>query len=557
MLGVVIASAAVGRPVSAQDASEVTRYLPARDRILLEKSDGTDTASEYYSTFGAQVWQSGPAAFGLGFGNRVDEINTNSWLRITDVTADGGGRVKARTSRLLQIRPSGFELRTLVADTGFFSFDPAIPVLPAGVRDSQQWTAAGTASVGTGRTVSARRPYAAKLRATVRDDGCVVISGELTLGTDSSPARDLTTWCPGRGIVATESVGVRSNAVTRPPRWQSLGRVPPDEAKPSLERDLTFVRRDLNTEPIFLYASVRPAVLPGPIVVYVNTPGGDLVARGWDDGKADPRWSAHPGGQVSSVEAIGRVVVAATTARAIVGYGDQGEFLWQAPLSDVSAVPIQRLGDLAVVAALDGTVTAFEAESGRVAWTARTPTEIRRPMVTDGSTLTVLDQAGNLLTIGTDGAVLHDFGTVPPEVFTVADGVAVVASRGDNYVRGYRLDTGEQLWRAQLPNTRRFVEAIGTTVVVGRPGELAGLRAVDGVQLWTKPVDPVLGLGQGGRLLVADRTTIRLLDGAGTELAAYPTEEPDLSFGAGPFFVAASRELFCFFGSAAYRSERR
>lgn len=555
VLGVVVAAAALGRPVSAQQASPAMAYVPASGgRVVLQNSDGTDTVAEYYSIFGAQSWQSGPRAF--GFGATYDELTSTTWVRIKELTADARGRVRARGSRLLAATPAGLELRTGVEGAESVSFKPGLPVLPAGVRDGQQWTAAGEVTLARDLTATAIRPYAATLRASARDDGCIAVTSELTLGSSGTPVRETSTWCPGRGVVATNARGTDAVAVERAPRWQSLGRAvavdPPD-----LGGGWNFARRDFNARPMALYASVRPVVLPGPIVIYVNSPGGDLVARGWPDGETDPRWSVHPGGQVTSVEAIGRVVVAATTERTVVAYGDQGEFLWRAALDDVSAVPIVRFGDLAVIAGLDGVVTAFEAETGTIAWTARLPTEIRRPMVTDGGTLTVLDQTGNLLTLGADGATLHEFETVPPEAFAVADGVAVVASRGDSYVRGYRLADGELLWRIHVPGLKRSMDALGGTVVIGRTDALLALRAADGVHLWTGPISPVRVLVQGDRLVVADRTTLYLLDAAGTELGSFQTQERDLSFGAGVSLVAGADELFAFFAQYAYRLEGR
>lgn len=555
VLAVVAAAATSGRPILAHEASAAMAYLPASgSRVVLQNSDGTDTVAEYFSTFGAQVWQSGPAAF--GHGADFDELSTSTWVRITEVGADAAGRARTRRTRLLAARPTGLELRVDVQDAGFAAFEPGLPILPAGVRDGQQWTAAGVATIGSGRTSSGRQPYAATFNVRAIDGGCIAISGEVTVGRDAAPRRESTTWCPGRGAVATERDGRMGTAVTRAPRWQSLGRVVADDP-PDLSGPWSFTRRELQVAPLVLHASIRPAVLPGPVVVYVNTPGGDLVARGWSDGETDARWSAHPGGQVTSVEAIGRVIVAVTTERTAAAYGHQGEFLWQATLGDVSAVPIVRFGGLAVVAGLDGTVTAFDAETGRVAWMARTPTEIRRPMVVDGNTLTVLDQAGNLLGIGPDGTVLHEFETVAPEVFAVADGIAVVASRGDSYVRGYRLADGEQLWRVHLSGSRRSIDAVGGTVVIGRTDSLVGLRVADGVQAWTKPIAPARVGVQGDRLIVADRTTLRLLDAAGTELGAFQTQEQDLSYGAGAFLVGGSGELFCFFGRFTYRKEGR
>ena len=555
VLAVVAAAATSGRPVLAHEASAAMAYLPASgSRVVLQNSDGTDTVAEYFSTFGAQVWQSGPAAF--GHGADFDELSTSTWVRITEVGADAAGRARTRRTRLLAARATGLELRVDVQDAGFAAFEPGLPILPAGVRDGQQWTAAGVATIGSGRTSSGRQPYAATFNARSIDGGCIAIGGEVTVGRDAAPRRESTTWCPGRGAVATERDGRMGTAVTRAPRWQSLGRVVADDP-PDLSGAWSFTRRELQVAPLVLHASIRPAVLPGPVVVYVNTPGGDLVARGWSDGETDARWSAHPGGQVTSVEAIGRVIVAVTTERTAAAYGDQGEFLWQAALDDVSAVPIVRFGDLAVVAGLDGAVTAFQAETGTVAWRAQLPTEIRRPMVTDGTTLSVLDQTGNLLTLDAEGRTVHEFETVPPEAFTVADDVGVVASRGDSYIRGYRLADGEQLWRIQQSGVKRSMDAFGTTVVVGTMDSLFSLRATDGARVWTKALTPVQVAVQGDRLLVADRTTLRLLDGNAAELGAYVTQEEDLSFGAGTFLVAGTGELFCFFGQAAYRRESR
>ncbi|MFT4218821.1 MAG: PQQ-binding-like beta-propeller repeat protein [Micropruina sp.] len=556
VVSVVIAAATSGRPVSAMDASTAMRYLPTDGRVLLENSDGTDTVTEYYSTYGMPIWQSGPAAMAVG--GTLDELRSNTWVRISELTADARGRVELRHTQLLAARPSGLELRTIMTDAGFMSFAPEIPMLPAGVHDGQQWSAAGTVMVGSGYTPKAEQPYSATLRAaTVRDGGCVAISSELTLGSVDTPIRDVSTWCPGRGIVATRSDDRSGMAVTRPPRWQSLSRVSAD-AKAALNRTWNFTRRDMNIPPLALYADVRPVVLPGPVIVYVNTPGGDLVARGWSDTGTDPRWHARPGGEVTSTLAIGKIVIAATTERTVVGYGDQGEFLWQAPLPDVSAVPIQRFGDLAVVATLDGTITAFEAETGRTAWTGQTPTEIRQPMVVDRDrdTLTVLDQAGTLVAFAPDGAVRHELAIVAPEAFTIAGDVAVVTTSTDSYVRGYRLADGEQLWRTHMIRSRHL-SAIGDTALVGTADELTALRASDGVQVWAKPIDPVRVGVEGDRLLVADRTTLRLLDAAGTELGAYATPEKDMSTGAGPLLSVEAGELFWFFGSAAYRWEAR
>lgn len=305
---------------------------------------------------------------------------------------------------------------------------------------------------------------------------------------------------------------------------------------------------------------VAPVVLPGPVVVYANNIGADLVARGWSDGVTDARWAAHPGGSITALLAIGRVVIAATTERALVAYGAQGEFLWQASLSDASEVPLTslvQLGTLVVVASLDGRVRAFDAETGALAWEQRLPNEVRLPMQVGAAGVTVLDQAGNLRTFGADGAVLHELEADPPESYGIVGDLVVVASRMDAIVRGYRISDGSLAWRTPVAGARNAIDAVGDVAVIRQSDNLLALRATDGGIAWSTPMRATTSAVRGATLLVADRTTLHQLDATGRSLGSWPTQEADLDNSSALGIIQTSTDVFLLYGSVAYRWERQ
>ena len=557
VLGLMTAAAVTGRVPDGRDASAAMAYVPASGtRVLLQGSDGIDEVDEYYTTVGISVTQSGPQAIGYA-AQGYQEFSSTTWVRISTLIANAEGTVSDRNTQVYAALASGLELRVAVWPDRFLSFSPGLPVLPAGVRDGQTWTAAGTATIGTGSTPSGRLPYVADFRAAAGEVGCTVISSTLTLvGPDQTTLTSSTTWCTGRGMTAGSDESRTLAAVQRAPIWQRLGRATPGPTS-TIGPAGNPTRVDLNgLPPMAITPRLPPVVLPGSVLVYANNVGGDLVARGWSDGKSDARWAAHPGGSITALLAIGRVVVAATTQRTLVAYGDQGEFLWQAAISDASQVPLTslvRLDALVVVATLDGRVRAFDAETGTPSWEQRTPNEVRLPMQVTDAGVTVLDQAGNLRTYAADGALLHELSVEPPESYAVAGSVAIVASRMDGVVRATRLADGSLAWRTPLAGARNEIRPVGDVAVIRQVDSLVAVRIGDGTLAWTRALRATTTAVRGTTLLVTDRTTLHQLDPAGTTLGSWPTQEADLDSGTALGIDQTTPELFLFYGAVGYR----
>ena len=558
-LVLVIASVVTGRPQSSWAASAAMAYVPpSGTRVLLQGSDGTDTVDEYFSTVGITVTQSGPTAMGYAADPQTEDFGAMTWLRVGELTADAQARVSDRNTQVLAVLPAGLELRVAAFPETFLAFRPGLLVLPAGVRDGQSWTSAGTAVVGGGGG-TAGEPYSAEFRASLDQRDCMAVTSALTIGSGSeaTSSSSSTTWCLGRGMTAT-SDGTRSaSAVDRAPVWQRLGRAVANTPA-TLTTGGTLERRDLaGPAPMSIGTRLPGVAMAGPVLVFPNNVGGDLIARGWDDGLTNARWFAHPGGDFTGLLVIGRVLVVATSTRRLVAYGDQGEFLWQAELPDVSSGALARQGGLLVVATLDGTVTAYDAETGAVAWRAGTPNEIKLAPVVTAAGVTVVDQAGNLRTFAGDGAVVHSFEVMAPESFTVLGGLAIVAARADNLVRGYSLDTGTVAWRTPVFSAREAVYPLADIVLIRQLDSVLALRVGDGAVAWSKAMIPTaITVLDSSRVLISDRTKLNLVDASGTVQASWATQEDDLDASPEPAISVRTGEVLLIRGSVGYRWKR-
>lgn len=563
VLTAMIAPAVAGGVDDGRAASAAMAYVPASgSRVVLQGSDGLDQVDEYYTTVGLSVTQSGPTAVGYAAEGGLAEFSSTTWVRVTSLLANAQAEIRERSTQVYAAQASGLELRVAAWPDRFLFFRPGFLVLPAHVTDGQSWTVAGTATVGSGAEPSGELPFAAEFRAAAGEPGCVRVDSTLTVGSggDATTATSSTTWCLGQGMTGGSDDSRTLTAVSRAPVWQRLGRAAQD---PVTTTGLTGqpTRQDLTGRPpMAITPRVAPVVLPGPVVVYANNIGADLVARGWSDGVTDARWAAHPGGSITALLAIGRVVIAATTERALVAYGAQGEFLWQASLSDASEVPLTslvQLGTLVVVASLDGRVRAFDAETGALAWEQRLPNEVRLPMQVGAAGVTVLDQAGNLRTFGADGAVLHELEADPPESYGIVGDLVVVASRMDAIVRGYRISDGSLAWRTPVAGARNAIDAVGDVAVIRQSDNLLALRATDGGIAWSTPMRATTSAVRGATLLVADRTTLHQLDATGRSLGSWPTQEADLDNSSALGIIQTSTDVFLLYGSVAYRWERQ
>ncbi|MEZ5128646.1 MAG: PQQ-binding-like beta-propeller repeat protein [Micropruina glycogenica] len=553
-LALFAASAVVGRPDDGRSRSPVMAYLPpSGTRVVLQTSDGKDEVDEYYTTVGMAFSQSGPSALGYGI-ESVEEAQTTTWLRVFVTIADAAGTEAERQTQLYAVKPTGLELRVAAWPDRFLMFKPGLLMLPAGVQPGHTWSVAGTAGLGSGAAVTLESPMSASFSATAAGDGCVVVAGDLSVGSGTAAVRSRSsmTWCQGRGAVAGSDSTRTVTAVQRPPVWGSAfqpserGPLPDPVAGGRLEgRDMTGL------PPMALAAGLPPVVLPGRVLVYPNQLNGDLVARGWDDGMVDARWAAQPGGSITGLLAIDRIVVATTSERRVVAYGDQGQYLWQATLPDAAEADPVRFGRLVVVGGLDGTVSAYDAATGTLAWRTHTPNEIRQPPVVTDSGVTVLDQAGNLLTLAADGSTLASFSTEPPESFTVRDGLVVVAGRTDGVVRAYRLPDGSIAWRTPVLGARNSLTPVGGVIVVQQNDNLRALRTTDGTDAWSKSLRPTALAALGDSLVVSDVSSVYRLGADGSTLATWPTDATNLDESFTGLDVGTS-DLFLLHNNQAY-----
>lgn len=555
--GLLVSAAVVGRPDDGRSASAAMAYVPASgSRLVLAGSDGSvpDQVDEWTTLVGLAALSSGPGAFLYASGDRgLEEIQANTWVRWSSDTG-APGRPVTRTGRLLAALPDGLELRVVSSTSGFAAFSPGILALPADP-DQKSWTSTGTVSRGSGGIqLTDVQPYVAELSSRPAGDGCVAVTSRIVVGQE--PAAVATdTWCRGRGVTATDEAGQVRAAVERTPSWTGGGPVTMP-APAALGGSWRFERRNLHGVRPLTYR-VRPAVLPGGLVVYENQSPGDLVARDWAAAEdADPRWVAHPGGTINSVVAVGPVVIATTTLRRVVAFGADGQYLWQVTLSDVSTVPMVALGSLVVVASLDGSLTAIDVATGTVAWQRSLPNEIRLPPVVDAGGVTVLDQAGNVCGFGADGTLRWQFKVSPPESFTVTGDAVVVASRSDRYVRSHRLPDGTLAWRTPVAGTRTALLPAGERVVVRTFDTLLALSGTSGAADWALDQRVTDAVVHDGQLLVTDRTALRRYDFAGRELGSFPTAESDLSSSPGAMITPTADGLYLFYNAYAYRQER-
>ncbi|MGC3952706.1 MAG: PQQ-binding-like beta-propeller repeat protein [Propionicimonas sp.] len=186
-----------------------------------------------------------------------------------------------------------------------------------------------------------------------------------------------------------------------------------------------------------------PVVLRDETAVVARYGSQDLIAvdPGWTDG--DPariRWVAHPGGVIRALSTTGDLTVAATSERALVGYGPDGIRHWRLELPDLIAPPLATDGDLLYAASVNGWVTAVEPRSGRQHWRQRVGDHLLTgPAPVPSGGVVVGTAEGTLLRLAADGSVtwseqlddsrpaIESVATTGEQVFTVSGEVAARA----------------------------------------------------------------------------------------------------------------------------------
>ncbi|MGC3955031.1 MAG: PQQ-binding-like beta-propeller repeat protein [Propionicimonas sp.] len=557
LVGLLTATSVVGAP-AAPTPTGADWWLP---------QDGTRFVFDAGDTIWTTEW-SRPSLFTLLPARSPllvhwSKVTKTSWedaqyLRVSSQQQDAQGKVQATGEDLWTLDDTG--ARTIAestSDTLELVWEPGRPDLPADLAVGATWSSAGTVDFRNPGGEWSSAPYRADYQASAPTDpqqqwrGCIVVAMELVVSDQSLPHER--TWCPGTGLASADDGFSPWVPMDGPPRITPT-RLPAFDW--SRADQLEFISRP-HSRPgagsISLSLTSAPGVLPDGNLVAANQLAPDLLAIDPAEELPVIRWSARPGGDLTSAASFDDITVVTTSRRGVVGYGPQGQWLWEARLSDLTRVPPVRFGDLVVVVTLDGAVTGYDLVSGAERWRAGMGTEIRRAPLVAGDRLLVADAGGGLASFDPQGNEQWTIDAGQVSSLAVSDGPdpVVAVGRKDSYVvRAYSLSAGDQVWRARILQDAKDLISLGDHFVLRDDDQLLAIDAASGAQLWSQPLVSKVGIGQGDRILLLTATAVLLLDGQGRQLREWPHQLGDVMNSAGFLTIAGDKVLT--FGPAGF-----
>ncbi|WP_375425264.1 PQQ-binding-like beta-propeller repeat protein [uncultured Friedmanniella sp.] len=504
-------------------------FLPADGQASAERTSTrlgdrvrvTDTVTESARSSGAAGLLAGDDTFVRHFVRlALDDPELAVWR--TTTTPVGGS--SAQTTRFYRT-DGAVQLLGESRPDGASVFTPALVELPADVAPGRRWSSSGT--LGAGRPGKATSDYRSDLHAEAAADGCLLVSGTLTVAGRATPQNR--TWCPGQGMVssgdpdgavstvrtavplprpATADVALRW---TDPSRW-SVGILTTVSRDPTLGTGAM----DGSTKPL---APVRTT--SGRVVRVLA--GGDLVAtRPLGGGRWSSVWRARPGGDVVTLAAFADVVVVTTTARKVVAYSDLGVRLWQRALSEIAPSPAVRLTpEQLVLVTLDGRVQVLGIADGAPGWAADVGSDVTLAPVVGSGLVVVGDRGGTTTALeATSGRTRWTTALLATALATTGDAGGTVLVAQDQTVHALRGRDGRHRWLRGFDGTMVGLQPLGPNVVVATRGtsELLGpdgrvLARLDAFVALTPTADHLVGWG---------RTEASVLDREGRVLVRWP-----------------------------------
>jgi len=366
------------------------------------------------------------------------------------------------------------------------------------------------------------------------------------------PRNETRTWCPGLGVTRVVADGHTWAPTTATP--------PPVEVNPEAPFDwgaapqLSFTMWDSKRSPdsAFLSPVSPPGLIEGDAIFAQRFPGVvHAIILTDDEEEPSIAWAAHPGGSLTTAATLGGVTVVATTNRELVAYAE-GHWIWQAQLEDLSLTPPVRMGNMAIVATLDGAVTAYDLASGYLRWRTSLGAEIRLPPLVSGDRVLVANQAGALSCLDKDGEVLWTVNAGRPRSMAVSGGpdpVVVYGKDGTVVIRAYSVEDGHQVWRSRIYEDPREMVALADALVVRDDDATLGVDWLTGAVMWRwsgQRTNNVIGGGQYA-LLLAEYDLV-LLDAQGNEARVWPHRLLDATTGV-TFLVAGDKTVLVFSGA--------
>jgi outer membrane protein assembly factor BamB len=163
-------------------------------------------------------------------------------------------------------------------------------------------------------------------------------------------------------------------------------------------------------------------------------------------------------------------------------------------------------GNVATLAASDGSVHAIEADSGRALWRANLGAKLGAGVGSDGRTAAVVTQTGELVALENGNvkwrrAVGARVATPP-----LVAGERVFVLAVDRSVHAFDGADGHKLWSVQRPGDplnllqSGVLLAVKDTLVVGQGPRLAGLEPGTGALRWETPIGSPRGANEVERL---------------------------------------------------------
>ncbi|WP_210481766.1 PQQ-binding-like beta-propeller repeat protein [Naasia sp. SYSU D00948] len=547
---------ALDLPTAGEPGGAAARFVPSDgESTRYRMQDGSVRAVDHSRVVGVQGALTGPDVVSSAVIGALGDEGVRSahfWREIT--TADEG-----QYNDLYVLGEDG--LRQIASWGGVvgFTFEPGLLLLPSDAAPGAEWSSSGSA-LGDGALTfeSEFRAVAADEQLTGAEgerfdppDGCLQVEGTLTLEQPGVgpllTSTDTSVWCPGEGRLFSVgeqngerigSVAVRESAPFPPPAEESEGTAEePEDAEdgrssgPGLLETLDAVVVDQ-----FFGESIRqgnivtpPARTPGGLIVTPNEHGDDLLAWRLDDDRAVLAWSAHPGGSIATVSAVGELVVAATEDRAVRAYDERGRRVWSwegddLALARAAALPGSR--DV-LVATRGGTVARLDAGDGRERWSTPLGADTRGEVVAAVGTVVAADERGRVSGLDAQTGELlwrEDLGMSAALAAAPSEPLAYLVTE-DGELLAVDARTGEVLWEATLTGLVRSIAADATGVVAATDEETVRFDASTGAEQWTAPGSQSVRIDADGRILTLAGDTVALREADGTSAAEWTLPE--------------------------------
>lgn len=526
----------VGAP-AAPTTTGAAAWLPPDGTRVAFTADGLTDAVEWSRPAAHSLIQLNSPTFATWAGITETDWTQASFVRVTTRRLDAQADAETQAEDLWVIGEDG--ARTIaesldgVLDT---IWEPGRLDLPATLAAGDSWSSEGQLAVRPPTGEWSVLDYRADYRATAPTDaseearGCVAVA--MTLVINDQELLSDRTWCPGSGLVRTaddEHTWLPTDELPRLP----LTAPPMFDWSRAAELEFTALRHSQPGEGMTTLSAISPpGLLPNGLLVVANLIMPDLIAV---DTASDPppvRWAARPGGTLAAAASFGSVTIAATGRRTLIAYGPDGQWLWEAPLSDLTRVPPALAGqDTVVVVSLDGAVTGYDLATGAERWRASMGTEIRLAPLVAHDHIVVADAGGGLSCFDLAGRELWTIDAGRASTLTATPGPEplVVVGRSDSMtVRAYSLTDGEEVWRQRILEDARQLVSVGDRVVLRDDDRLVALDAATGEPVWTLPQRSEQAVA-GDQLLLLTDAAIMLLDRDGRPVREWPHDLGDIT----------------------------